>query len=361
MSRTRIDFRLPSSAELFVKTTSRECKLLKYHGNPILEPEPANPWESLVVCNPGVWLSNDGTFHMLYRAAGNDPEHIIRFGLATSPDGFHFKRASTEPILGPSIDGPDAGCIEDPRIVRLDGHYYITYAYRPYHPGQYWLSPENSAYNPSDASLPPLLGRNMTASGLLISDDLRTFRRLGRITRSAVDDRDVILFPDRINGRFAMLHRPMQWVGPKYGTNYPSIWLSVSDDLLSWPTSHLLARNEFAWERKLGGATPPIWTKHGWFMLYHAVDEVGVYRVGAMLLDLDDPLLVTARTRKPIMEPEADYEWNGLYPHGVVFPTGNVVKDGTLFVYYGCADQTTGVATIDFEALVNHLRSQPWT
>ncbi len=358
-------FRAIESASLPPKSGVRQSphdgySLVRHHANPILRPEKLNAWESLVVCNPGVWLDGDGVFHMLYRAAGDDSEHVIRFGLATSRDGFLFERHSSDPILGPSVDGPDAGCIEDPRIVRLDGHYYVTYAYRAHNPGQYWLSPNNSAYTPEDDTLPPLFGHNLTASGLFVSEDLRTFRRLGRITRPTVDDRDVILFPDRIGQHYAMLHRPMQWVGPEFGTEYPSIWISLSEDLLSWPNSHLLARNEFPWERKIGGATPPIWTEHGWFTLYHAVDQQGVYRVGAMLLDLQDPTIVTARTRKPILEPEADYEWNGLYPHGVVFPTGNVVKDGTLFVYYGCADETIGLATADFSALIDHVKEQPW-
>jgi predicted GH43/DUF377 family glycosyl hydrolase len=337
------------------------AKLSRFSENPILRPEPSNPWESLVVCNPGVWLDEDGAFRMLYRAAGHDSDHVIRFGLATSKDGFHFERFGSDPILEPSVDGPDAGCIEDPRIVKLDGHFYITYAYRAHKPGQYWLNADNLAYNPRDASQPPLFGNNLTASGLLISEDLKTFRRLGRITRSNVDDRDVILFPSKVGDQYALLHRPMQWVGPEFGTEHPAIWISLSDDILTWPRSHLLARNEFAWERKLGGATPPIWTEHGWFTLYHAVDGNGVYRVGAMLLDLENPLKVTARTREPIMEPIAEYERKGLYPHGVVFPTGNVVKDGVLYVYYGCADETIGVATAEFDSLVKFVREQPWT
>jgi predicted GH43/DUF377 family glycosyl hydrolase len=307
-----------------------------------------------VVCNPGVIYDN-GVFHMLYRAAGSDADHVIHFGLATSTDGIHFERQSEQPILSPSKDGPDAGCIEDPRIVKLDGHFYITYAYRAFKPKQYWLQENNSAYSPNDPSLPPLFGYNMTASGLLLSDDLREFRRLGRITRPDVDDRDVILFPGKIGGKYAMLHRPMQWVGPEYGTQHPAIWISFSDDLLSWPESTLLAKGQFDWENKIGGSTPPLKTPHGWFVIYHAVDSQGVYRVGVMMLDLDDPTRIIARPPEPIMEPEEEFEWNGLYPHGVVFPTANVVVDDVLYVYYGCADQTIGVATANFPAMVDFV------
>lgn len=331
-------------------------KLAKHSGNPILSPHPKHAWEDLAVCNPGAWYEH-GTFYLLYRAAGNDKDHVIRFGLATSKDGLNFKRASTRPLLGPSLDGEDAGCIEDPRVVKIDGHYFITYAYRPYFPGQYWLQPNNEAYNPHDKTLPAAFGENLTCSGLLLSEDLQHFRRLGRITDPTLDDRDVILFPEKINGQYALLHRPKQWVGRKYGTQHPAMWIRFSKDLLTWGPSTMLAKGTFGWERKIGGSTPPIKTSRGWFTTYHAVDDKGVYRVGAMMLDLKDPRKVLARTRQPILEPEADFEWRGLYKHGVVFPCGNVVKDGVLYVYYGCADKYIGVATANFKQLVDYVFS----
>ncbi len=333
-------------------------KLDKYTGNPVLSPNAKRLWESLVVCNPGV-IYDDGLFHMLYRCAGDDPEHVIRFGLATSTDGFHFKRVSGKPILSPSTDGEDAGCIEDPRIVKMDGRFLITYAYRPYFPRQYWLAPNSTAFNPRDKTQPRAFGENLTSSGLLMSTDLKTFRRLGRITDPTLDDRDVILFPEKVGGRYVLLRRPMQWVGKKYGTKYPAIWISFGDDLLKWGEDYLLAKGRFNWERKIGGSTPPLKHEKGWFLLYHAVDGKGVYHVGAMVLDLKNPRKVIARTPEPIMSPEAEYEWKGLYPHGVVFPTGNVVVDGKLFVYYGCADKFIGVATADFDALVHYVLQFP--
>ena len=121
----------------------------------------------------------------------------------------------------------------------------------------------------------------------------------------------------------------------------------------------LLAKGKFHWERKIGGSTPPLKHKKGWFVIYHAVDAKGIYHVGAMMLDLKDPRKVIARTPEPIMSPEAEYEWKGLYPHGVVFPTANVVVDGKLFVYYGCADKYIGVATADFDKLVNYVLQFP--
>ncbi len=200
-------------------------KLKKYVQNPILKPNERNDWESIIVCNPGAWYE-DGKFYLLYRAAGNDEEHKIHFGLAISEDGFNFERVSDNRVLSPSIDGPDAGCIEDARIVKFDDKYYVTYAYRPFPPGQYWKMEygEVKQYNFGENG-PKNINQNLTNSGLLISEDLRTYRRLGRITSPGLDDRDVILFPEKVNKKYVMLHRPKDWVGVEYGCKYPSIWL----------------------------------------------------------------------------------------------------------------------------------------
>ena len=112
-------------------------KLRKHKHNPILEPNEQNHWESFAVCNPGAWYEK-GKFYLLYRAAGKDDDHRISFGLAVSEDGFNFQRISDRPVFKPSPDGPDAGAVEDPRIVKFGTDFYVTYAARPYPPGQYW-------------------------------------------------------------------------------------------------------------------------------------------------------------------------------------------------------------------------------
>ncbi|MFI3262108.1 MAG: glycosidase [Rikenellaceae bacterium] len=336
-------------------------KLLKSESNPILSPNKANDWEDLVVCNPGAWYE-DGKFYMLYRAAGDDENHVIRFGLAISNDGINFVRVSDKPAFGPSIDGEDSGCIEDPRIVKFDDYFYVTYAFRPSAPGRYWEFGHDEVVTENlGENAPKFINSNMANTGLAVTKDFKIWKRLGRITESNIDDRDVILFPKKINGKFAMLHRPKEWVGEGYIPKHPAIWLRFSDDMLVWnePSSLLMQGIEGTWEEKIGGSTPPIWTEKGWFMLYHGVENggLGYYRVGAAMLDLDDPTKVIARTKDYIMEPEFDYEIDGFYK-GCVFPTGNVVVDGTLYVYYGGADRFVGVATADFEELVDFVLAQ---
>lgn len=333
-------------------------KLTKFQGNPVLSPNPRNDWESLVVCNPGAW-HEEGKFYLLYRAAGDDAEHVIRFGLAISNDGKHFERVSDRPVFEPSPDGPDAGCVEDPRIVKFDGEFYITYAYRPFPPGQYWKMEHDEVNLPSVGSDAPLvLKNNIANSGLLLTRDFRTWKRLGRITRPNLDDRDVILFPEKIDGKFALLHRPKEWVGPKYGVQHPSIWITFSSDLMVWdePSHLLLTGINGTWEEKIGGSTPPLRTDAGWLMLYHGVENggKGFYRVGVVLLDLANPRRVIARSKDWVMEPDQHYELEGPYK-GCVFPTGNVIVDDTLYVYYGGADKYVGLATCSVSELVEYL------
>ncbi|MDN4525177.1 glycoside hydrolase family 130 protein [Fictibacillus fluitans] len=333
--------------------------LTKHAQNPILKPNPDNDWESLVVCNPGAYYK-DGTFYLLYRAAGDDKDHYIYLGLAESNDGVNFTRSSSQPVLSPSSDGPDQGCVEDPRIVEFDDTYYITYAYRPYPPGRYWdFGPDEVQTNNLPESAPYHLKHNVTNTGLLMSDDLKSYKRLGRLTEPSLDDRDVILFPEKINGKYYMLQRPKEWIGEDYGCDYPSIWITSSDDLLQWDEERkLLAKGEVEWELKIGGSTPPLKTEEGWLTLYHGVDDKGVYRVGALLLDLNDPTKIIARPPNYIMEPEHEYEWEGFYK-GCVFPTGNVIVDDTLYVYYGGADKYCCLATCSVTELLSFIKKYP--
>ncbi|MBP5218541.1 MAG: glycosidase [Bacteroidales bacterium] len=334
-------------------------KLTKYEHNPILTPNPDNGWENFVTCNPGV-IWDDGLFHMLYRAAGDDEEHRICFGHAVSEDGFHFRRVSDRPAFYPSDDGPDSGSVEDARIVKFGDTFYITYAYRPFPPGRYWTFPHDVVRLPEcDGFAPKAWAKSMGNTGLAMTRDFKSFRRLGRLTKPTLDDRDVILFPEKVGGRYVMLHRPKEYVGPGYGVSEPSIWIKFSDDLLDWEDkeSHLLITGRpDSWEEKIGGSTPPILTSRGWLVLYHGVADGGTadYSAGALLLDRDDPLKVLARTPEPILAPDLDYERDGLYP-GCLFPTGNVVLDGTLYVYYGCADKNVCVATCRLDDLLDFL------
>ncbi len=342
-------------------------KFTKYENNPILRPNPENQWEERCVLNPAV-IYDEGKeeFVMLYRAAGNDVRHQIKLGLATSKDGIHFVRQSSEPAFQAGHEEADGGCVEDPRLMKIGDIYYLTYAARAYAPGQYWLQEyvEGVSLAPryldeTDViadEIPKFAKDNITVTYLAATKDFKVYKKFGRITEATVDDRDVYLFPEKINGKYCMISRP-KFKNLSYPT-MPSIWISFGDDLIEYDKPELLMTGETWWEtQRMGGACPPIKTKEGWFMLYHGVDDEGTYRVGAVMLDLNNPKKILARTKEFLMEPEFDYETSGIY-NGCVFPTGNVVKDGVLYVYYGCADTYIGLATCDFEELVHYLMAK---
>lgn len=340
-------------------------QLTRSPANPILSPLADSPWQSLVATNPaGIYDEARGKFLLLYRAAGHDIEHKVWFGLAESGDGHHFTRLSDQPVFGPSAEGSfDAGCVEDPRVMQIGDWFYVTYASRAYPPGQYWLMAGNP-YRPAarPPEFPAKFRDNLTTTSLAATKDWKTWHRLGPVTDPRYDDRDVYFFPEKINGKWWMIHRPMEWTGDAYGTEHPAMWINSSDDLLHWDssTSRLLAKAKFDWEVKIGGNTPPIKTGHGWMTIYHGKGPDGYYRLGALLMALDNPARVTHRTREWFLQPKHDYETQGCYDlGGVVFPCGALVKDGTLFVYYGGADKHCCLATAPMADFMAYLLSCP--
>lgn len=339
-------------------------QLERFPGNPILLPHPDHPWEDLAVFNPAAWYDEaTGEVLLLYRTAESGPEYKCWFGLARSRDGYHFERVFDEPVLSPSGEGFDGATIQDPRMVRMGEWYYVTYACRHFPFGQFWVPGARERYAQPD--VPPEFPRNLrvnaTLTGLAMTRDFRRWIRAGWVTDPLLDDRDVVLFPVKIGGKFWVMHRPLEWVGPEYGTEQACAWIKSSEELLGLPgaPSRLLIRQRYSWETyKLGINTPPIKTPHGWFTLYHAVGADKFYRIGALLLDLEDPGVVRHRTPDWILQPEAAYEVEGFY-RGVCFPCGAVVIEGKLFVYYGGGDRVCAVATCDWREVLEYLRRCP--
>ena len=332
-------------------------KFVKCKQNPILKPNPSNQWEELCVLNPAA-IEKDGKIYMIYRAAGNDKTHIIHLGLAISNDGINFVRQSNKPLISGDPNGLDAGGCEDPRLVKMGDYFYLTYASRPFPPGQYWREDkEYFGFQPQFG--PKVLVYNNTLTHLAISKDLKTWKKLGPITDAHFDDRDVVIFPEIIGGKFYMLSRAMERCGKGYSNKNPAIWISSSDDLLHWDNYSLLMEGKTDWEdKKIGTSTPPIKIKDGWLVLYHGVaTKDDAYRVGAILLDLKDPTKILARTKDFLMEPEEEYETSGYY-NGCVFPTAVVRKGDELYIYYGAGDKVICLATIKEAELLSFLKEK---
>jgi predicted GH43/DUF377 family glycosyl hydrolase len=191
-----------------------------------------------------------------------------------------------------------------------------------------------------------------------MSRDFRSVHRLGPVMPP--EDKDAALFPRRVGGRWAMVHRPSPLRGGAH------MWISFSPDLRHWGDHTLLleARDGAWWDAgKIGLGPPPLETPDGWLVLYHGVHATGdgpIYRVGLALLDLDDPRIVLHRTDEWVLGPSAPYEVSGDVGR-VVFPCGWIVDDATdrLRLYYGAADSVIGLATADFSAVLARVRASP--
>ena len=302
-------------------------KLTRFEGNPVIAPRKNKAWELQGTFNPGAIVEN-GTIHILYRAV--DENRVSRLAYAQSNNGTEIHDRSEKPVVVPSASWEEFGC-EDPRITRLDGRYYISY----------------TAYS-----------RRGPRIALASTFDFENFEKHGLIGPNR-DDKDCVIFPERIAGKIALLHRLESRIQIAY---FDSIsHLQNSQDFWKSYVEHLddyeVIRSKFPWEqRKVGIGPPPIKTERGWLILYHGVSIDYIYRAGAMLLDLENPSRVLARTKEPILEPQMDFERQGVVPN-VVFPDGMAVVNGTLSVYYGGADTVCCVANAPLEQFLDELES----
>jgi predicted GH43/DUF377 family glycosyl hydrolase len=220
--------------------------------------------------------------------------------------------------------------LEDPRITEIDGTYWINY----------------SAVSPRGIS-----------TALASTQDFRTFTRHGVIF--SPNNRNVTIFPEKIGGRYAALHRPM---ASEPGEN--AIWSAFSDDLIDWGSHRYVAgARAGSWDdMKIGGGAVPFRVRsnshEGWLAIYHGVTlSPQTYSLGALLLDADDPSKVLGRSKDPILKPEAEYERHG-FLDGVVFTCGLLVDEDRVRIYYGAADGVTAVADLSVENILAGL-SQP--
>ena len=316
------------------------------------------------VYNPAV-IFDEGRFFMFERTAGSLRPHHCFVGLLESEDGVHFQHISDKPVLSSEMVGSAAGSVQDPRVVKIGDTYYMTFAFRRFtwniYPTGLGVPEASQSQFPG---FDPSTDKNQTRSGIAVSRDRLHWDFLGWATPEDIDDRDVILFPEKINGRYALLRRPIGFVDTdtKHSEEHPSIRISYSTDLKKWTEPKVVIQPAFKWEdNRIGGSTPPVKTDRGWLVLYHGVENTNpttrrvVYRLGAMMLDIEDPQKVIARAPNFIMEPEEYYEKFGLFIPNVIFPTGNVVKDDLLWIYYGCCDTSIGMATVPLEELVDHI------
>lgn len=295
--------------------------LRRFEGNPIIAIEDI-PFRCNTVFNGAVVKRGNEYFHLL-RVESQQGYSV--FALARSKDGLHFT-VEDKPVMEPARKGPFARYekrgIEDPRITEIEGVYYVMYtAY--------------SKYGPRIA--------------LAKTEDFFHYERIAIVSEPG--NKDGILFPEKINGEYVRLDRPI-------GKGVGSMWVSYSKNLVDWGKSEILMTpRQGMWDSyRIGASVPPIRTEHGWLEIYHGVKKTTtgpIYRIGTVMLDLEKPDKVIARSNQPILSPRADYERIGDVGN-VAFACGAVVEDsGEIKVYYGAADTCICVATANFDDLVN--------
>lgn len=251
-----------------------------------------------------------------------------------SEDGYEIENIRQRPFFtGLPKDG-DYG-VEDPRVTKIKNKYLMTYV---------------------SVNL-----RESVCTSLAVSKNLRDWERKGIIFRT--QNKDVVLFPEKINGRFVALHRPEG----HFEFDKPSIWISHSPDLRYWGDERVIIQpRKNAWDSiRIGAGSPPIKTEAGWLEIYHGVHDVlaeeeqkSVYCAGAILLDLKHPEKVLARSPpdKPLIKPERDYEKRG-FLNNIIFPTG-IVQDLNpeyVLLYSGAADKFISVKKLKVENILNSM------
>ena len=305
--------------------------LVRHPANPLLTAEDV-PYAATLVFNAGV-TKYAGRYVMAFRNDYGDfkqsgGEHGTNIGLAFSDDGIRWDCEPT-PWIAWSTD--EIRRAYDPRLTVLDGRAYLCFAVDTAHG---------------------------IRGGVAVTDD---FDRWELLSLSAPDNRNMVLFPERVDGRMVRLERPF----PIYGRSGPEqfdIWLSDSPDGCYWGHTRLVLGSESVpWcNAKIGPAAPPVRTERGWLTTFHAVDInrdrelpawhanwYKTYTMGLMLLDLQQPWKVIGMCPDPILEPRAGYELQG-YRGSVVFPGGMILEsDGEVKIYYGAADTVECLATAD--------------
>lgn len=247
---------------------------------------------------------------------------ISHLRLVCSDDGIHFFEPQDFPtkIFG---QGPlETFGIEDCRVSWMEGVFHLTYTQ---------------------------VSENGVGVGLMRTRDWRHFSREGMIIPP--HNKDCALFEEKIDGRYFCLHRPS---GITLGGNF--IWISHSPDLLHWGGHKCILRTrEGHWDSaRVGAGAAPIRTREGWLEIYHGADHNHRYSLGAVLLDLNDPSKVLARSNEPLFEPLADYERTGFFGN-VVFTNGHLVEGDTITMYYGASDEVICGATLSIEGILSDI------
>ncbi len=265
-----------------------------------------------------------GSLRMVNEGYQDYLAQISHLRVARSRDGVHFS-VDRDVSLGPDVPLEEYG-VEDPRITFIDGKFHITYV---------------------------SVSRWGITTSLATTTDFLSFDRKGVIFLP--DHKDVVIFPEKIGGKYVALTRPM----PQSFARIFGIWIAFSDDMKEWGGHQPLAMPR--WDRwdelRTGASAVPFRTERGWLEVYHGVDRNTTYAMGALLMDLEDPRKVIARSPRPILKPTEVYETTGLF-NDTVFSCGHIRLDNRrtrIRLYYGAADSVVAAADFDVREILDSL------
>ena len=314
-------------------------------------------FENESVLNPAVWQDGNKV-HLFYRAIHDKNQSCIGYCRLDGP--LKIEQKNNTPFLSPEFAYEKHG-MEDPRIVKIDELYYLSYV----------------AFDGSNA-----LG------ALATSTDLINFERQGiivpqisyadfdlltryepalnekylRYNRDAniLADKDFVFFPRRINGKLTFLHRIKPDIQITSVNSLAELNNVFWEDYFKHFDEHILLAPKYPHEVSyVGAGCPPIETEHGWLLIYHGVKDMVKgyeYSCCVALMDLDNPLHEIARLPYPLFKPELDYELKGDVDD-VCFPTGTALFGDRLYIYYGAADELIACASVSLRALLTELVS----
>ena len=332
----------------------------------LLEPTKLS-FENKGVLNPTCFQQGEYV-HMFYRAIRKNNVSCIGYCKLEGP--LKVVERAKKPVLCPEFNYDRKG-LEDPRITFINNKYYMFY----------------TAYDGYNARV-----------AYAISKDLKNFKKQGVITPSISYDeaedyfrhsktkygklkdryfffesyykdkvgkdvllweKDVALFPEKIKGKFALLHRILPDIQIIYFNDFKDLTLNYWKKYLKRLSKYIVLSSKYWYEsRNIGGGAAPIKTDKGWLLIYHAVEDANkgkVYRAGAALLDKKNPLKLIGHLKQPLFSPEERWEKRGIV-NNVVFPSGTAIFDKKLYVYYGAADNKIGVASVDLKELLSELQ-----
>lgn len=325
-----------------------------------------NEFDNQAVLNPAC-IEIDGVTHMFYRGV-RQSDMCSSIGYCQLIDNKVVKR-STKPVLFPEYDYEKKG-VEDPRVVFLDGVYYIFYTV---YDGKNALFAYATSADLTNFVKHGVISPRITyaEAASLFGSSRRKIMEKYFLFDSYIRDRqgddillwekDAFIFPKKINNKFALVHRVLPGIQVIYFDDFKDLIDDYWREHLRNLGNHILLDPKYRFEsRNIGGGCPPIETKDGWLLIYHAVEDLRrgkIYHAAAALLDLADPAKVIGRMKHPLFSPIEQWEKHGDV-NNVVFPTGSVVKDGRLYIYYGAADKLIAAKSIDMEELLTELKNE---